>query len=107
MFLSGGGLTCEMVKQGSNNPNGDDAIRRIVTPKLNFEEKIFNFEVNKHFAYQIIKTTPEQPLVHDKGWLDFTEKGGQTRVDWYSDFTITTPIIGGLVGWFVKTQIPI
>ncbi len=104
VFLSGGGLKCEMVKKGFENSNGDGAIRRIIAPKLTFEEKIFDFEVNKHFAYQIIKTIPKQPLIHEKGWLDFTEVDGITRVDWYSNFTITTPIVGGLIGWFVKRQ---
>ncbi len=103
-FLSGGGLQCEMIKLGNDNPNGEGAIRRIVAPKLTFEERIFDFQVNKYFAYQIIKTVPKHPLVHKKGWLDFTEIDGKTRVDWYSEFTITTPVVGGLVGWFVKRQ---
>ncbi len=93
-----------MIQLGEEDPNGTGAIRRVIAPKLTFEEKIVDFEVNKHFAYQIIKTIPKQPLVHEKGWLDFTEVNGQTRVDWYSNFTITTPIVGGLIGWFFKKQ---
>ncbi len=73
-------------------------------PRLTFEEKILDFQVNKHFAYQIIKTVPKQPLVHEKGWLDFTEIDGKTPVDWYSEFTITTPVVGGLIALFVKRQ---
>ncbi len=103
-FLSGGGLTCELIKHGTQNINGDGAIRRIVAPKLIFEERIYDYKPNSHFAYQIINTIPKQPLIHDKGWLDFVEIDGQTRVDWYSNFTITTPIVGGLIGWFVKRQ---
>lgn len=103
-FLSGGGLTCELVKQGTQNNNGDGAIRRIVMPKFTFEERIYDYKPNLHFAYQIIKTIPKQPLIHEKGWLDFTLIDGKTRVDWYSNFTITTPIVGRLVGWFVKRQ---
>ena len=103
-FLSGGGLRCEMIQSGEEEPNGTGAIRRVIAPKLTFEEKIVDFEVNQHFAYQIIKTIPKQSLEHEKGWLNFTEVNGQTRVDWYSNFTITTPIVGGLIGWVVKKQ---
>ena len=103
-FLTGGGLRCVMVKTGKKHPNGNGAIRRVISKKLTFEEEIFDFLPNKHFAYVILSTTPKQPLRHDKGWLDFQQVAGKTQVDWHSHFEITMPVIGGLVGWFAKRQ---
>lgn len=104
-FFSGGGLTCELLKEGEDEINGNGAVRKIISRKLSFEEKIFDYQKNKHFAYVILSTNPKKPLKHDKGWLDFKEVDGQTYVDWYSHFEITTPLIGKIVGWAVKKGI--
>lgn len=104
VFLSGGGIRCEMIQTGNEYPNGDGAIRKIVAAKLTFEEKIFDYNPPFYFAYKIIKTIPKKPMIHEKGWLEFTEYKGETRVDWHSNFTISTPVIGGLIAWFIKIQ---
>ena len=103
-FLSGGGLKCTLIKQGIDDINGNGAIRQVESKNLIFEEKIFDYNKNKHFAYQIISTTPKKPLFHKKGWLDFSFHDGITTVDWHSHFKITLPIIGGLIGWIAKAQ---
>ena len=104
-FLSGGGLRCQMKQLGKKEPNGDGAIREVITPKLTFEEKIFDFKVNQSFSYVIIKTTPKKPFKHHKGWIEFKQVGNQVKVDWHSHFEITVPIIGGVLGWFIKNAI--
>ena len=102
--LSGGGLQCELIQKGSINSNGDGAIRLIKSAKINFEEKIFDFIPQQHFAYLITTTQPKVPLKHHKGWLDFTDRDGKTQVDWHSHFEITTPFIGTIIGWLMKRQ---
>ena len=101
-FLSGGGLTCKLLKEGSPNKNGNGAIRQVVSPQLTFEEHIFDYQLNKHFAYIITSMTPNKPIKHIKGWLDFSQDKGKVRVEWHSHFKVTIPIVGRLIGWFVK-----
>lgn len=101
-FLSGGGLKCSLLKEGSPDRNGNGAIREVVSSKLTFEENIFDFQDNKHFAYIITRMTPNKPFKHHRGWLDFTQENGKTRVEWHSHFDITIPIFGGIIGWFIK-----
>lgn len=103
-FLSGGGLKCTLIKKGMNNINGIGAIRKVISKKITFEEEIIEFEPNMRYAYKIISTIPKKPFEHKKGWLDFHNINGITHVHWHSHFTIKIPLIGGLIGWFVKNQ---
>lgn len=104
-FLSGGGLNCKLIAKGSKDTNGDGAIRLVQSSQMSFEEKIFDFTPQQHFAYLITTTQPKMPLKHHKGWLDFTDMNGKTQVDWHSHFEITKPIIGPIMGWFMKRQL--
>jgi len=104
-FLTGGGLTCRLLKEGDVDRNGNGAIRQIVSQSVTFKEEIFEYQDSMHFAYVILSLTPNKPLKHKKGWLDFTEIDGKTLVDWHSHFEITIPVVGGLIGWFVKRGI--
>jgi len=103
-FLSGGGLSCTILKPGKIDPNGMGAIRQVVSKSLTLDEEIVEFEKNKCFAYVIISTKPKKPLFHKKGWLEFHYKDGITTVDWHSHFSISIPVVGGLIGWFSKKQ---
>lgn len=104
-FLTGGGLHCHLIKKGTPDKNGLGAIRTVRANKYTFTEEINAFEPNKSFDYQIIDVKPRLSLVHHNGWLEFSEENMQTRVDWHSHFTITTPIIGHLMGWFAKNKL--
>ena len=101
-FLSGGGLKCQLLKEGSPHKNGNGAIRQVVSSQLTFEEEVFDFIENKHFAYIIISITPNKPIKHHKGWLDFSQINGQTHVEWYSNFEVTIPLVGGVIGWLAE-----
>lgn len=101
-FLSGGGLKCRLLKEGISDKNGDGAIREIVSSKLTFEEKIFDYQENIRFSYLITSTNPKKPIKHHKGWLDFKQLNGKTQVDWHSHFEVTVPVIGWIIGLFVK-----
>ena len=104
-FLTGGGLTCHLIKKGSPQKNGKGAIRTVRNNKHTFTEEITDFEENKGFDYLITDIKPELSFKHHAGWLEFAEEGGKTRVDWHSHFTFTTPIIGHFIGWVIKRQV--
>ena len=104
-FLSGGGMKCTLLKEGSVHRNGVGAIREVKTIKLTLFERITEFEPKLRYSYLIESTKPSYPLKHDKGWLDFTYSDGKTHIDWHSHFKITTPIIGPIIGFFVKKQL--
>ena len=104
-FLSGGGLKCILLEEGKHHRNGDGAIRKVISKKLTFIESIFEYEENMRYSYLIQSTEPSYPLLHKKGWLDFTFKDGKTRVDWHSHFQMTIPVIGGIIAWIVGKQL--
>lgn len=104
-FLSGGGLTCTLVQQGKTHKNGVGAIRHVQSQELTLVEHITEFENLLKLAYKIETTKPKKPLKHHKGWIDFRFSDGQTHVNWHSHFEITTPLIGWLLGFFVKKQV--
>ncbi|MCB1583599.1 MAG: SRPBCC family protein [Marinicella sp.] len=105
-FLTGGGLVCHLVKEGTPNKNGLGAIRTVRTKKYTLTEEINEFIENKSFDYQIIDIKPQAPVVHHNGWLEFTAiDKNKTKVDWQSHFTFTTPIIGHFIGWLTKKQL--
>lgn len=104
-FLSGGGLTCRVIKPGKETLNGVGAVRSVRTPKYTLIEEITAYVENESYDYLIKEIRPDMPLQHHNGWLDFKQIGHkQVQVDWHSHFTITTPVIGRIIGWFVKLQ---
>lgn len=104
-FLSGGGLTCHIIKPGIEHKNGLGAIRTVRSKKYTLTEEITAFVENKSYDYLIKEVKPAMAFTHHNGWLEFTEADNQVRVDWHSHFTFTTPIIGHLIGWLAKKQI--
>jgi hypothetical protein len=100
-FLTGGGATCRLIKEGAENRNGTGAIREVVAGSMRFEEAIVAFDAPKRYDYKIVKLTAggkERPLEHDRGWVTFQSVGSATRVDWYTRYRVTVP----LLGWFVE-----
>lgn len=104
-FLSGGGLTCRVIKPGKETRNGLGAVRSVRTKKHTLIEEITAYVENESYDYIIKEIRPAIAFKHHNGWIDFKQIGhNQVRVDWHSHFTITTPIIGHLIGWVVKLQ---
>ncbi len=101
-FLSGGGIQCTLIKEWKTDRNGVGVVRKVVSEKLTFEEEITGYQENIRFSYLITSITPQKPIKHHKGWLDFKQLNGKTQVDWHSHFEVTTPIIGWLIGIIVK-----
>lgn len=105
-FLTGGGLVCHLIKEGKTHKNGIGAVRTVRSKKYTFTEEINEFVENKSFDYLITNIKPKAPVIHHNGWLEFTEiDPKRTRVDWQSHFTITTPVIGPIIGWFAQKQL--
>ncbi len=105
-FLTGGGLVCHLIREGKEHRNGIGAVRTVRSKKYTFTEEINEFVINKSFDYLITDIKPKVPVIHHNGWLEFTEiDSNKTRVDWQSHFTVTTPVIGSIIGWFAKKQL--
>jgi uncharacterized protein YndB with AHSA1/START domain len=101
-FLRGPDLSCHLTREGANHRNGLGALREVATEGRVITEEITAFDPPRHIEYVIRRfidrngKTPQ--FRHDRGWLDFSSSGGETRVDWHSRFQIPIPI----VGWFVE-----
>lgn len=105
-FLSGGGLTCRVIKPGKNNKNGLGAVRTVRSKKYTLTEEIIAFIENESYDYIITEVEPPIKFKHHNGWIQFTEVAHKKiRVEWHSHFTFTTPIIGHFIGWVVKKQL--
>ncbi len=104
-FLTGGGLTCHLIKKGSPDKNGMGAIRTVRNQTHTFTEEINAFVENESFDYLITEIKPKLALQHHAGWLEFNKEGNYTRVDWHSHFTFTTPIVGHFIGLIIKKKI--
>jgi hypothetical protein len=100
-FLSVGGLSCRLIKDGSPTPNGLGAVREVKAGKMIFKEEILGFDRPRRYDYKIVSAESggkPSPLDHERGWLTFEQVGSQTRVDWHTRYRIRVPIIG----WFVE-----
>ncbi len=104
-FLSGGGLTCRLLKEGETHTNGTGAIRKIRTKKYTLVEKITAYKENKSYDYLITEVIPAVNFTHHNGWIEFTQTESHVRVDWHSHFTFNTPIIGHVVGFIAGKQV--
>jgi len=103
-FLSGGGLSCHLIKKGSPNKNGLNAVRTVRSKQYTLTEVITDFKENKSYDYLITEIKPAIAITHHNGWIECSEEQGNTRVDWHSHFTHNTPIIGYFMGWVLKRQ---
>lgn len=93
------GVTDSKLEQaGSPDRNGLGAVRRIVTPKGWFVEKVTAYERPKTFSYLI--TASSLPLEHQGGTLTFTPVAGGTEVVWVTTMCVKIPLIGGLLTGF-------
>jgi uncharacterized protein YndB with AHSA1/START domain len=85
----------ELLRQGDPPPNGVGAMRKLlIGPLLRFEEEITAYERPWRLEYLIVRLNA--PYEHDGGRIRLAEKGGWTRVDWTSVFSVPTPLVGGI-----------
>lgn len=104
-FFHGPKMTCELLREGSEERNGLGATRQVTTDGSVFTEDITAFDRPKHFEYIVRSLVDGKgkpvPMKHERGWLDLTPEGGTTRIDWRSRFSVPIPILG----WFVERKV--
>lgn len=80
----------ELVRQGSEEPNGVGALRRIHSRPLRFVEEITHFERPLRMDYLIREVNV--PMVHEGGSLRLEARGGGTYVHWVSNWQFKSPL---------------
>lgn len=91
------GITvAELLEEGSDERNGEGALRRVGGGGVEFIERIISFERPTRMAYRIERSKPVS-IRHDKGEIKLTAEGDGTRVLWVSEGHIELPIIGSLL----------
>ncbi|MFC9996193.1 SRPBCC family protein [Nocardia sp. NPDC127526] len=83
-----------LVRPGDTTGHGAGAVRLIVTPLLRLTEEIIEYDPPRLMRYRLLKSVP--PLRHQDGSISFDEVPGGTRVHWFADFEMATPILSGL-----------
>jgi uncharacterized protein YndB with AHSA1/START domain len=83
----------KLLREGDPAPNGVGALREIKVRPLTFEEEITAYERPTRLDYLIVKLNV--PFQHDGGSITLSPDGDATHVDWRSNFSVPTPVIGG------------
>ncbi|WP_077529384.1 SRPBCC family protein [Vreelandella utahensis] len=81
-----------LVKEGTEERNGNGAVRRIDLGAVWFEEEISNFHRPTSMDYRILRSRP--PIEHESGQIRLEETEQGTRVTWTSVFRIRIPVLG-------------
>jgi hypothetical protein len=101
-FLRGPALSCHLTREGTNHRNGLGALREVAMEGRVITEEITTWDPPRRFEYMIRRFIDRNGkparFRHDGGWLDFSQSGESTRIDWHSRFEIPIPILG----WFVE-----
>ncbi len=100
-FFRGHGVTrCQVTRPGKDDRNGLGAVREIDVAGNHFVEEVVRFERPRRFDYIVRSVTRGRrrlPMQHELGWLELSEQGGSTYVEWRSRFRITIPIVGSVL----------
>jgi len=103
-FLAMPGLSCRLVSEGTQERNGERAVRRVDAGRVVFTETITVFEAPRRLEYLITSLVNKKgrplPIEHLRGWIEFEAHAGGTRVDWRSRFRVTVPGLGWVVERF-------
>lgn len=88
----GPGVTVTMDKQGSDEPNGVGAVRRIATPGPgpDIVEEVVIYQRPHVFGYKALSGTPFPGYT---GEVRLTESGSQTRISYTISSTGTFPLL--------------
>jgi hypothetical protein len=85
-----------LLREGVSERNGIGALRALAAGPIRFEEEITAFERPTRMDYVIRKVNV--PLEHEGGTIALSAAGTGTRVRWRSTFSITVPVVGGVLG---------
>jgi len=81
---------------GSEERNGEGALREVDLGALVFQERITHFVRPYQIDYRIESSKP-LPVRHDLGEIRLSEEGEFTRVVWASKGHIQVPLLGSLL----------
>jgi ribosome-associated toxin RatA of RatAB toxin-antitoxin module len=82
----------ELLREGDPKPNGVGALRRIKVRPLTFDEEVTAYDRPVQLDYLIVKLNV--PFEHHGGSIKLTRQEDATLVDWQSNFTVPTPLLG-------------
>jgi carbon monoxide dehydrogenase subunit G len=108
-FLRGPGFECRLVTLGREDRNGVGAVREVKATGSVFTEEVTEFNPPRGYTY-VVRTLigpmgRPTPFTHERGWIELSREGDQTRVDWQSRFGMPIPLVGGLVARIVGPRI--
>lgn len=108
-FLRGPEVQCRLVTEGQRDRNGVGAVREVKAAGSTFTEEVVEFEPPRRYVYVVRKLLGPigrpTPFTHERGWIELTQEGGKTRVDWQSRFGMPIPIVGWMVERVAGSQI--
>jgi uncharacterized protein YndB with AHSA1/START domain len=100
-FLRGPGIDCRLVTEGRGDRNGVGAVREVTAAGSVFTEEVTKFDPPRYYEYVVRTTTGPlarlAPLKHDRGWIELSHAGEETRVDWQTCFGSPLPVVGWMV----------
>ena len=98
------GMQVRIVTQGSPERNGLGCIREVlVGTKIRYLEEIVEWSKPTSFEYLIREAS--MPIRHYGSRLEFTSaSSGGTDVTWTSHYDVPIPVIGWIVGLYMKSQ---
>lgn len=85
------GGRCKRIVDGQHEINGLGSVRRLGAGPAAFDETIVEFQPNTMIHYRI---TRGGPLKNHLGELRFTDRGGQTHLDYRIRFEGKWPLVG-------------
>jgi hypothetical protein len=100
-FVNGPDISCRLVTKGAKDPNGLGAIREVTSAGSVFTEEVTEWDPPRSYSYVVRKLIGPlgrpTPFTHERGWIELSREGGQTRVDWQSQFGMPLPVVGWLI----------
>ena len=85
-----------LMQPGETERNGTGAVRHVIAERMEFQERITDFERPTRIGYLILESRP-LPIRHQRGEIRLTPEDGRTRVVWESDGHVDIPLLGGLL----------
>jgi hypothetical protein len=98
------GVTAKIIRPGDVERNGLGCVREVrAGRRARYVEEITAWERPTLFEYTIRETS--LPLRHLGSRLRLEPRGRVTDVEWTSRFELTVPVVGPLLGWYVKRRL--
>ena len=85
----------QLLEEGSEEKNGEGALRKLTSGKGFFVERITRFERPTRMDYHVESTKP-LTIRHDRGEITLSSEGNATKVVWISEGHATVPVLGTL-----------